>query len=252
MEKCLSRNIWSDTMERGFDIMKILLLEDDIELCNAIQDELQKARYMVDCCHDGETAMIHALNIEYCYDLAIIDRMLPIIDGMTIIKAMRRKGITIPVIIITGMSELNDRIEGLDNGADDYLVKPFHIPELLARIRALIRRPAEIRQHASTSFCDLSFNQTEHILSCGTNSLLLTARESEVLSVFISRPQSLISREQLIYKIWGTDTDIVPGNVDNYISFLRKRLREIGSGCEIKTVYGSGYRLEGKNAGAFI
>ena len=233
MEKCLSRNIWSDTMERGFDIMKILLLEDDIELCNAIQDELQKARYMVDCCHDGETAMIHALNIEYCY-------------------AMRRKGIAIPVIIITGMSELNDRIEGLDNGADDYLVKPFHIPELLARIRALIRRPAEIRQHASTSFCDLSFNQTEHILSCGTNSLLLTARESEVLSVFISRPQSLISREQLIYKIWGTDTDIVPGNVDNYISFLRKRLREIGSGCEIKTVYGSGYRLEGKNAGAFI
>lgn len=189
--------------------------------------------------------MIHALNIEYCYDLAVIDRMLPIIDGMTIIKAMRRKGIVIPVIIITGMSELNDRIEGLDNGADDYLVKPFHIPELLARIRALIRRPAEIRQETCTCFSDLSFNQTEHILSCGTNSLLLTARESEVLSVLISHPQSLISREQLIYKVWGTDTDIVPGNVDNYISFLRKRLREIGSGCEIKTVYGSGYKLEG-------
>ena len=228
--------------------MKISLIEDDMELCSSIQDELQKAGYVVDCCHDGETAMLHALNIEYCYDLAVIDRMLPIIDGMTIIKAMRRKGIAIPVIIITGMSALNDRIEGLDNGADDYLVKPFHIPELLARIRALVRRPAEIRQETCTCFSDLSFNQTEHILSCGANSLLLTARESEVLSVFISRPQSLISREQLIYKIWGTDTDIVPGNVDNYISFLRKRLKELGSICEIKTIYGSGYRLETKNA----
>ena len=99
--------------------MKILLLEDDIELCSSIQEELQKAGYVVDCCYDGETAMVHALNIEYCYDLAVIDRMLPIIDGMTIIKAMRRKGIAIPVIIITGMSGLNDRIEGLDNGADD-------------------------------------------------------------------------------------------------------------------------------------
>ena len=252
MGKGLSGHMWNGTMERGFDIMKILLLEDDIELCSSIQDELQKAGYIVDCCYDGEAAMIHALNIEYCYDLAVIDRMLPIIDGMTIIKAMRRKGIAIPVIIITGMSELNERIEGLDNGADDYLVKPFHIPELLARIRALIRRPAEIRQETCTCFSDLSFSQTEHILSCGTNSLQLTARESEVLSVFISRPQTLISREQLIYKIWGTDTDIVPGNVDNYISFLRKRLHEIGSGCEIKTVYGSGYKLEGKNAGAFI
>ncbi|EOS40891.1 hypothetical protein C809_04463 [Lachnospiraceae bacterium MD335] len=252
MEKCLSSHMRSDTMERGFDIMKILLLEDDIELCSSIQDELQKAGYIVDCCYDGETAMIHALNIEYCYDLAVIDRMLPIIDGMTIIKAMRRKGIAIPVIIITGMSELNDRIEGLDNGADDYLVKPFHIAELLARIRALTRRPAEIKQEMHICFSDLSFNQMERILSCGKNSLLLTAKESEVLSAFINHPQSLITREQLIYKIWGTDTDIVPGNVDNYISFLRKRLREIGSCCEIKTVYGSGYKLEGKNAGAFI
>lgn len=229
--------------------MKILLLDDDIELCNSIQDELQKAGYVVDSCNDGETAMLHALNLEFCYDLAVIDRMLPIIDGMTIIKAMRHKGIAIPVIIITGMSELNDRIEGLDNGADDYLVKPFHIPELLARIRALTRRPAEIKSEILIRYSDLSLSQTERILSCGTNSLILTARESEVLSVFIDHPHALISREQLIYKIWGTDADIMPGNVDNYISFLRKRLKEIGSACEIKTIYGSGYKLEDKNAG---
>lgn len=228
--------------------MKILLLEDDLHLCGSIQDELQKAGYVVDYCNDGETGMLYALNIEYCYDLAVIDRMLPIIDGMTIIKAMRRKQIAIPIIIITGMSELNDRIEGLDNGADDYLIKPFHIPELLARIRALTRRPAEIRQEMHLCFSDLSFNQTERILTCGKKTLLLTTKESEVLSAFINHPQTLISREQLIYKIWGTDTNIVPGNIDNYISFLRKRLKEIGSICEIKTIYGSGYRLEIKNA----
>ena len=227
--------------------MKILLLEDDSGLCSSIQEELQKAGYVVDCCNDGETAMLHALNTEFCYDLAVIDRMLPIIDGMTIIKAMRRKQITIPIIIITGMSGLNDRIEGLDNGADDYLVKPFHIPELLARIRALTRRPARIRQDTRLSFSVLSFVQTERILSCGSNSLLLTAKESEVLSAFLDHPRTLISRDQLIYKIWGTDTDILPGNVDNYISFLRKRLREIGSTCEIKTIYGSGYKLEVKH-----
>ena len=96
--------------------MKISLIEDDMELCSSIQDELQKAGHVVDCCNDGETAMIHALNIEYCYDLAVIGRMLPIIDGMTIIKAMRQKDISISVIIVTGMSELNDRIEGFDNG----------------------------------------------------------------------------------------------------------------------------------------
>ena len=229
--------------------MKILLLEDDLHLCDSIQEELQKAGYVVDYCNDGETGMLYALNMDYCYDLAVIDRMLPIIDGLTIIKAMRRKQISIPVIIITGMSELNNRIEGLDNGADDYLVKPFHIPELLARIRALTRRPAEIRQEMNLCFSDLSFNQSERILTCGKKSLLLTTKEAEVLSAFIKHPYALMSREQLIYKIWGTDTDIVPGNVDNYISFLQKRLREIGSICEIKTIYGSGYRLEIKNAG---
>lgn len=252
MGKSPSSHMQGSITERRFDIMKILLLEDDLELCRAIQEELQKAGYVVDCCNDGESSMLYALNTEYCYDLAVVDRMLPIIDGMTIIKAMRRKGIAIPVIIITGMSGLNDRIEGLDNGADDYLVKPFHIQELLARIRALTRRPAEIRQEAFLCFSDLSLHQTDRILTCGKNSLLLTAKESEMLSAFLNHPQALISREQLIYKIWGTDSDIVPGNVDNYISFLRKRLKELGSRCEIKTIYGSGYRLEIKNAGSFI
>lgn len=225
--------------------MKILLLEDDLELCNEIQLELIKNGYVVDTCHDGETAMLYALNTEYSYDLAIADRMLPIIDGLTIIKAMREKGIHIPVIIITGMSALDDRIEGLDGGADDYLVKPFHMRELLARVRALTRRPGEIKVIDKLTFGDLSFDKINRELFCNNKTILLTAKESDLLYVLMQNPEMLFSREQLILKIWGTAADVEPGNVDNYISFLRKRFKELQSCCKIKTVYGAGYKLEG-------
>lgn len=136
-------------------MIKILLMEDDLDLCQSIQQELMKNGYSVDCCNDGEMAMLYALNTDYGYDLAIVDRMLPVIDGLTIIKAMRRKNIQIPVIIITGMSALDDRVDGLDGGADDYLVKPFHIRELMARVRALTRRPQQIQDIGLLSYADL-------------------------------------------------------------------------------------------------
>ena len=227
--------------------MKILLLEDDMELCSLIQAQLKKNGYIVDSCYDGETAMLYALNTDYAYDLAVVDRMLPIIDGLTIIKAMRRKGIQIPVIITTGMSGIEDRVEGLDGGADDYLLKPFHVEELLARIRALTRRPSKIKSTDVLSFADLSFDKTNRTLSKAEKSLVLTAKESELLYVLMEKPGQLFTREQLVLKIWGSSSDVELGNVDNYISFLRKRLRELGSLCEIKTVYGAGYRLERKH-----
>ncbi|MCI8513848.1 MAG: response regulator transcription factor [Lachnospiraceae bacterium] len=226
--------------------MKILLLEDDLELCDFIQAELTKNGYMVDACNDGETAVLYALHVDYSYDLAIVDRMLPVMDGLTIIKAMRKKGIQIPVIIITGMTALNEKIEGLDGGADDYLVKPFHIEELLARVRALTRRPAEIKAEDKLRYADVSLDKWNRELLCGQKSVFLTAKESELLYVFIKSPETLFSREQLILKIWGTSSDIEPGNVDNYISFLRKRLKGLQSTCEIKTVYGAGYILTHK------
>ena len=228
--------------------MKLLLLEDDLDLCNIIQLELVKNGYIVDSCNDGETAMLYALNTDYSYELAIIDRMLPVIDGLTIIKAMRAKGISIPVIIITGMSALDDRIEGLDGGADDYLVKPFHVQELLARVRALTRRPAEIKDNEKLIFKDLEFDKMNRELRCRDKQVLLTAKESELLYVLIQNPETLFSREQLILKIWGTSPDVEPGNVDNYISFLRRRFKELQSSCKIKTIYGAGYKLEGLNA----
>lgn len=224
--------------------MKILLLEDDLELCNLIESELINNEYMVDSCNDGETAMLYALNTDYSYDLAIVDRMLPIIDGLTIIKAMRRKEINIPVIITTGMSAIDDRIEGLDGGADDYLVKPFHTKELLARVRALTRRPAQIKLTDLLTYADLTFDKINRTVSKMDKPLVLTAKESELLYVLMEKPGHLFSREQLVLKIWGTSSEVELGNVDNYISFLRKRLRELDSCCEIKTVYGAGYKLE--------
>ena len=226
--------------------MKILLLEDDLELCSSIQSQLTKNGYMVDACNDGETAMLYALHTDYSYDLAIVDRMLPVIDGLTIIRAMRKKGIQIPVIIITGMTALNEKIEGLDGGADDYLAKPFHIQELLARVRALTRRPVKIKSEDKLQYADLRFDKLKRELTCGSKTIFLTAKESELLSVLLKSPETLFSRERLILKIWGTSSDVEQGNVDNYISFLRKRLRELKSICEIKTVYGAGYSLTHK------
>ena len=228
--------------------MKILLVEDDAELCSVIQKALEKEKYIVDCVSDGETAMFYALNTEYAYDLAIIDRMLPVIDGLTIIKAMRKKGIRIPVIIITAMDALDNRIEGLDGGADDYLVKPFHIRELSARVRALIRRPADLQLSGTLQYGDLTFDKENRKLSSDGKSVQLTARETELFSVLIQSPEKLFNREQLVLKIWGTSSEVEAGNVDNYISFLRKRLRELNSFCKITTVYGAGYKLEKNHA----
>ena len=228
--------------------MKILLVEDDAELCSVIQKAREKEKYIVDCVSDGETAMFYALNTEYAYDLAIIDRMLPVIDGLTIIKAMRKKGIRIPVIIITAMDALDNRIEGLDGGADDYLVKPFHIRELSARVRALIRRPADLQLSGKLQYGDLTFDKENRKLSSDGKSVQLTARETELFSVLIQSPEKLFNREQLVLKIWGTSSEVEAGNVDNYISFLRKRLRELNSFCKITTVYGAGYKLEKNHA----
>lgn len=190
----------------------------------------------------------YALNTDCGYELAIVDRMLPVIDGLTIIKAMRRKGIRIPVIIITGMAAIDDRIEGLDGGADDYLVKPFHIKELMARIRALTRRAKDTQNLAFLSYADLQFDRENRRLLCNGHELDLSAKETDLMYTLMKQPDITFSREQLILTVWGIDSDIAPGNVDNYISFLRKRLKELGSCCVIKTIYGTGYRLENGDA----
>ena len=224
--------------------MKILILEDDKYLCDNIKHQLSREGYIVDACYDGEEGFLLALDRNNGYDLAVIDRMLPVVDGLTIIKAMRSKKMQIPVIIITGMSELQNKVEGLDSGADDYLSKPFHMEELSARIRALTRRPANLNREQSLSFHDLRLDLTKRLLSCKGNSVALTPTEFHLMRVFLEHPNTLLTREQLIQKVWEAEASVETGNLDNYIYFLRKRLRSVASGCVLSSVYGSGYILE--------
>lgn len=227
--------------------MKILLLEDDVNLYQHIKLALENDHYIVDGCHDGESGMILILDHTHLYDIVIIDRMLPIIDGLTIVKAMRQKNIMTPVIIITALGEIENRIEGLDGGADDYLVKPFHMNELLARIRALTRRPTQLTSTHHLQYGDLSLDKENRTLSKDHRTLLLTAKEAELLSTLMNTPEKPFSREQLLIKVWGNTTEVETGNVDNYISFLRKRLKDLRSHCQITTIYGFGYKLENRH-----
>ena len=220
--------------------MRVLLVEDNLNLSAVIAEQLQKEGYLTDCCEDGELALSYALNPEYTYDIVLLDRMLPIIDGLTVLKAMRQKQIWTPVIVITGLGELDDKIDGLDCGADDYLVKPFHIKELLARMRALIRRPADIVEKSVLVAFDLTFDTQLRRLSYQSHSVLLTQKEADLLAVFMENPDKTHSREQLLWKVWGGATEVEAGNVDNFIHFLRKRLRELNCKTQIKTVYGAG------------
>lgn len=224
--------------------MRVLLIEDDENLSAVIEEQLQKESYIINRCADGETALSYALNLEYGHDIVLLDRMLPIIDGLTILKAMRQKQIYTPVLMMTGLGELDDKIDGLDCGADDYLVKPFHMKELLARIRALTRRPTDIVNKEVLTVFDLTFDVEHRRLTCNGQSIMLTQKEANVMTVFLESPDKTQTRSGLLWKVWGGCGEVEDGNVDNYIHFLRKRLRELRSKTMIKTVYGAGYMLE--------
>ncbi len=226
--------------------MRILLIEDNTELAGIVAGRLEKEGYRTDICSDGRSALHYALNPDYAYDLFILDRMLPGLDGLSVCRQIREHNITSPVLMVTAMSEIDDRVDGLDCGADDYLAKPFAVKELLARVRALLRRQGAAAGSGLISFSDLNFFPGTRELSCGSSSLTLSGRESSLLSAFLSHPLEALSREQLIFSVWGTDADIEPGNVDNYVSFLRRRLRELNSRVSIKTIYGSGFLLTDK------
>ena len=223
--------------------MRILFVEDDRQLSEVVAEQLKKEGYIIDCCYDGEEALSYALNDTYYYDVVLLDRMLPIVDGLTILKAMRQKHIPTPVIILTGLGALEDKIDGLDCGADDYLVKPFHVKELLARIRALTRRPAEIVNKEILTAYDLTLDREHRRLTCKDHSVILTQKESDLITVFMEMPDKTHSRSELIWRVWGENTEIENGNVDNYIHFLRKRFRELKCKTTIKTIYGAGFCL---------
>lgn len=222
--------------------MRILLIEDDPELSAVIAQHLERSGFGVDVRGDGESGLLSALDAQAPYALVLLDRMLPIIDGVTILKAMRRKAVWTPVILITGLGELEDKLLGFDSGADDYLVKPFHMKELVARVKALARRPLEMALQEEPRFGDLVLELQRRRLCCQEQALLLTQKEAAVLSQLMK--PGVHSRESLLWQVWGSDRQVEAGNIDSYIHFLRRKLRQLGSAVCIETVYGAGYRLE--------
>ena len=228
--------------------MKILLLEDDLDLCDLIQKELSKSGHTVDCCNDGETAMLYALNKDYGYDLALVDRMLPIIDGLTIIKAMRRKDIQIPVIIITGMSALDDRIDGLDGGADDYLVKPFDIQEVLLRIRVLLRRN-QPQEETLTSNEILEAGEIEILPDTLETVILnkrmkLTPTEFEILYCLLQHFNKPVTLATLLEEVWGYSSDEDVRMLRVHVGALRNKIEPDSKNPKyLHTVTNVGYKL---------
>lgn len=225
--------------------MHILIVEDDKELCAAIKLQLEARNHTTDCCHKGSDALYFAMN--HSYDLILLDRMLPEIDGLTILRSIRNSHISVPVIITTALDTINDRIDGLDCGADDYLVKPYAIEELLARVRALSRRPNVFFGGQDLSFLDLSFSPDTRILSCNGQDIQMTGKTALLMEYFLRNPEKPLAREQIFTRVWGADAAVEDGNLDTYIYFLRKHLKTLKSQSVISTIHGLGYRLEAAN-----
>ena len=221
--------------------MRLLFAEDEKSLSRAITAILKKNHYEVDAVYDGEEALAYL----ECgtYDGAILDIMMPKKDGLTVLKEIRRQGINTPVLMLTAKAEIDDRVLGLDSGANDYLTKPFAAPELLARIRAMTR--TQMTQNTSSlSFGNLSLNQTSFELSSPSGSYQLTNKEFQLLELLMANPGQVISSDRLFEKIWGYESDADPSVIWVYISYLRKKLTALNASVRIRAIRNAGYRLE--------
>lgn len=222
--------------------MRILIVEDEQHLAEALSQILKKNNYSVDVVHDGEDGLDYALSD--IYDLLLLDIMLPGRDGISILKTIRSKGLSVPVILLTAKGETPDKIAGLDYGADDYVAKPFSSDELMARIRAALRRKGEVMPEDALKYGDLELNASNPKLTVGGKEIKLNPKECELLELLILRKQAVTSKEQIIEKLWGFDSEAEHNNVEVYISFLRKKLNFLGSRTRITTIRGIGYVLE--------
>ena len=221
--------------------MRILIVEDEYSLADAVTAILKKEQYFVDAVYDGRDGLDYALS--GIYDLILLDIMLPKMNGLDVLKEIRKNNISTPVMLLTAKSEVDDKIKGLDCGADDYLTKPFNKGELLARVRALTRRKGEIPSN-ELAFGDIVLNQSTYELSCGTQSLKLGAKEFRIMQMLMYAPKNIISKGEFIEKIWGYDSEAEYNSIEVYISFLRKKLGAIKSTVQIKASRGIGYYIE--------
>ncbi len=223
--------------------MNVLVVEDEKRLSAALQQILTDAGYHVDAVYDGQSAVDYA--VSDMYDMIVLDVMLPRKDGFEAVKEIRQANISTPVIFLTAMSQVADKVTGLDRGGDAYLTKPFSPEELLANIRALTRRKGEVVLDEAT-FEDLTLDLNTCNLSCGEKSVHLSYKEFEVARLFMLNPKQTISKEQMLLKVWGTEADVADNSVEAYISFMRKKLKFLKSKVEIVTLRMIGYRMQVK------
>lgn len=227
--------------------MRVLLAEDERELSRALVAILEHSGYVVDAALDGEEALWQ-LDIND-YDIVLLDIMMPKVDGLTVLRRLRAAGNDVPVLMLTAKSEIRDRVEGLDSGANDYLTKPFAAQELLARIRVLTRTTAGASKRAS-SFADIALDAAGSRLTCGDASVDLTAREFQMMEILLADPTAKVSTDQFLRKVWGSMSDVEQGVVWVNLSNLRKKLAGVGSRVKISALRGVGYYLDDPDAQA--
>ena len=222
--------------------MKVLIVEDEKRFAEAVTSVLSKNNYSVDNANDGEYGLDCALS--GIYDFIILDIMLPKMDGLQVLKELRNEGIETPVLMLTARGEIGDKVTGLDCGADDYLPKPFHMDELLARLRALGRRKGELHVDGLISFGELTLNPHKLTLEKGDTIVTLTLKESQLLELLISRNDLYVSKDVIIEKLWSYDADVSDNQVESQVSLLRKKLAAVKSAHVIRASRGVGYRIE--------
>lgn len=221
--------------------MRILLAEDERELNNALVTLLKRNNYTVDAVFDGEEASDYLYT--GVYDVVILDIMMPKKDGLEVLRDLRRSGNKVPVLLLTAKAEIDDRVVGLDAGADDYLPKPFSMKELLARIRALGRRQTEVQDNV-IRFSNLSLDRSNYEMATESGAIRLANKEFQMMELMMANPSQVISTERFMDKIWGYDSEAEINVVWVYISYLRKKLSSIDAKAQIKAYRGLGYALE--------
>ena len=222
--------------------MKILIIEDEYSLADAIAEILQKENYTTKIVTNGEDGEDEALT--GIYDLILLDVMLPKKDGFEILRNLKNEKINAPIIMITAKSELVDKLKGLENGVDDYITKPFHMRELIARIKIVLKRNSNIEDDNILEYSDLKLDLSTGKMSSNGNEISINGKELELLEILLLNKNQIISKEALINKIWGYDSNAEYNYVEVYASFLRKKLKLLKSKVKIKAVRGMGYKLE--------
>ena len=225
--------------------VKVLIIEDEYSLADAIRESLEHEHLDVTIVTNGLDGEDEALT--GLYDLILLDIMLPKRNGFEILKTLNEEKVKTPIIILTAKGELEDKLNGLENGADDYITKPFHMKELLARVKIALKRSANLEDTNALTYNDLTLDLSTGKLKCKNNEVAINGKELNLMELLLINKEQIIEKETLTDKIWGYDSDAEYNSVEVYISFLRKKLSLLGSKVKISTVRGIGYKLEVKN-----